>query len=75
MIGQDEDWVAYRKLVIAMLERNENTIKELADKLAKTETDLATLKATVLAWGTVAGIISAGIVSVVVAVVTKALGG
>jgi len=56
-------WVEYRRLVIAELERINNTLDRINGELSRVKTDIALLQLKASAWGAIAGaVVAVGII-------------
>lgn len=75
MSQESDDWTAYRRLVIATLDRFEERITALTVAAAELDKKITVLKTTVAVWGAVAGVVASIITSVAATLVVKALTG
>lgn len=71
----ENGWPEYRRLVLAELKRLEDKISCLERKIDAARLDLSALKGRASVWGAVGGVITAGLVSIGVAVIAQMLGG
>ena len=69
-----QDWNTYRRLVLNELERLNENQKEVINRLTDLDRSVLMLQAKASMWGAVAGIMSSIIVSVIAALIARALG-
>lgn len=62
MPTKSNDWVEYKRMVIAFMERSENQNKEILAEVSKLKTEITVLKTKAAVWGSFAG----GIVALVI---------
>lgn len=66
-----EGWAEYRKLILAALERLEKSVKDVSDKVAAMEVDLATIKTKMVFIGGGVGIAVTVVTQIVLHLIQK----
>lgn len=73
--SRQDDWIEYKRLVLAALEQSDKNYKELVKEVSELKIALTTLQTRASTWGTIGGTVSGVICSIIVALIITAIKG